>query len=269
MVAQFPLLDIRKSAVPLQLPPTKTDPKTSVCYGSNKPSNTEISLANSKVAAASIRMSPVMGQSGVSSDVGSSTSSVARKHGTAEESDEESFYADDSGCLPREDVFDDHIDSAEIIDGNTHNHNILQSELHWSCDELRAELKPLANIYNGPGPCLRCGVASKINTLIDACAVCGGMDYQFFKRLAANSNQYARANLNAKGYIGGTVWARNISTEEMYRYHGILLKMSLDHRKIGGYRSYFAPPAKLIVSANYAIDLVDYPAWAAKHMALE
>lgn len=62
--------------------------------------------------------------------------------------------------------------------------------------------------------------------------------------------------------------ARNISTEEMYHYHGILLKMILDHHTIGGYRLYLLPPSKLIVSANYTIDLVDYPAWAAKHMML-
>ena len=73
---------------------------------------------------------------------------------------------------------------------------------------------------------------------MDAVAICGGMDYNFFKRLTANSNQHARSNLDDRRRFGGYLW-RNITTEEMISFYGVLLKMSIDNRKLGGYRAYF------------------------------
>ncbi len=49
--------------------------------------------------------------------------------------------------------------------------------------------------------------------------------------------------MDHRGYFGGSKW-ENISTQEMIHWHGVILKMSIDNRKIGGYESYFSPPEK-------------------------
>ncbi len=67
------------------------------------------------------------------------------------------------------------------------------------------------------------------------------MDYEFFKWLAANLNQYACKNLDNRGFFGGSKW-ENGSTQEWIQFHGVILKMSLDDCKLGGYKAYFNPP---------------------------
>ena len=68
------------------------------------------------------------------------------------------------------------------------------SRLDFQYEELNEILEPPSNMYNWPGPCLRRGVASWFDTVFGCVKVCGGLSYSFFKRLTANSNQYARLN---------------------------------------------------------------------------
>ncbi len=64
--------------------------------------------------------------------------------------------------------------------------------------------------------------------------VCSGMDYEFFKHFTANWNEYARMHMNNDGQYAGTNWT-NVTVEEMVRFLGVILKMSIDNRELGGY----------------------------------
>ena len=58
----------------------------------------------------------------------------------------------------------------------------------------------------------------KVKTAMECIAVAGGLDYNYFRRLTANSNEYARTKMNNRGEFGGSYWS-NISVEEMIRFH--------------------------------------------------
>ena len=97
--------------------------------------------------------------------------------------------------------------------------------------------------------------------------VCSGMDYQFFERIAAHSNEYARIHMNTNGQYAGSNWS-NITVEEMVRFLGIILKMSINNRELGGYASYFANRKSVNLGRRYYVELNDYPAWADQGMSL-
>ena len=69
----------------------------------------------------------------------------------------------------------------------------------------------------------------------------GGLSYDLIKRLARNTNNYPRMELipnSPRRHVSGyRFW--NITVSEMYRFLGILLKISLQHRDLGGYSSYW------------------------------
>jgi hypothetical protein len=73
---------------------------------------------------------------------------------------------------------------------------------------------------------------------MECVGVCGGMDYDFFKQITANSNEHARLNMSNEGVFAGKDWT-NVTVEEFVHFLGILLKMSVDNRELGGYSSYF------------------------------
>ncbi len=186
--------------------------------------------------------------------------------------------ADDT-YLPRGSIWDDHEsndESAPENENRTKQSNNKQEQtkddddnsLVWiPPEDLKEELQGYPNMYENEGimngPALKRGIATKFNTALEACGVCGGMDFEFFKRLTANSNEYGRNNMDHRGYFGGSKW-KNISTQEMIRWHGVILKMSIDNRKIGGYESYFSPPEKICLSSTHIHTVNDFPAWAAE-----
>ena len=89
------------------------------------------------------------------------------------------------------------------------------------------------------------------------------MDYKFFKLIAANSNEYARCHMHENNHFGEDSWS-NISVQEMIRFHGIIIRMSLEHRELGGYVSYFPEPITIHLSKDVSIELEDLPAWGLK-----
>lgn len=96
--------------------------------------------------------------------------------------------------------------------------------------------------------------------------ICGGLSYSFFKRLTANSNEYAKkkkSTMDGRYFFAGSAW-KNITVEEMIRFHGMVLKMSIDDRKLGGYEAYFTEGMSINLGRNYSVTLTDYPAWASK-----
>lgn len=145
------------------------------------------------------------------------------------------------------------------MDGN---YSTLLKNVTFQYEALENELQPPSNLYNGSGPCLRRGIGKKFTTVFECTQLCGGLSITFFKRLAANSNQYARLHMTPDGKFAGRTW-RNISLEEMVRFHGVILKMSIDNRSLGGYESYFETNLQVNLGLDYMVTLKDYPPWAA------
>ena len=82
------------------------------------------------------------------------------------------------------------------------------------------------------------------------------------KRLTANSNEYANNNLDPlKRTFAGYAW-HDITVEEMYRFHGVVLKMSIDDRNLGGYEAYFDDVIQINLSQDYNVKVSDFPPWA-------
>jgi hypothetical protein len=94
--------------------------------------------------------------------------------------------------------------------------------------------------YSGPGPCLQPRIDCKLSTVLQACGIAGGFTLELIKRITANSNEYASNHL-VGGKFAGSIW-HPIETQEMFHALGIILKMSIDNRHLGGYHSYFTPP---------------------------
>ncbi len=118
--------------------------------------------------------------------------------------------------------------------------------------------------YDGPGPCLNNFVRNHLNDPPEACAIARGLDQDLISNLTFNSNQYARGKLTTTGNFGGSVW-KNILVKEMYRFLGILLKMSLVSGDVEGYKSLWYPPSHINISLTCQIKVKDYPGWAGKY----
>ena len=86
----------------------------------------------------------------------------------------------------------------------------------WTYGNLKEELPTPTNLYDSDGPCLRRGIGEKFKRCIDAVAVCGGLDYNFFRRMAAISNQYAKMKVDSRREFSGYVW-KNIT--KLYVLH--------------------------------------------------
>ena len=69
--------------------------------------------------------------------------------------------------------------------------------------------------------------------------------------------------MDGRNRFSGYPW-KNITTEEMFHFFGVLLKMSVDCRKMGGYKAYFKSKPTIYLSDNYSMTLNSYPAWASK-----
>ena len=93
----------------------------------------------------------------------------------------------------------------------------------------------------------------------------GGLDFNYFNRLTLHSNDYAQ-NRMKNGHFAGSPWVP-ISYGEMVRFHGILLRMSIDNRKVGGYETYFSESCSNIqVTQTYVRNLHYLEPWANKIM---
>ena len=82
----------------------------------------------------------------------------------------------------------------------------------------------------------RPGVSKKCETVLHCLLKTTAMHHRFFARLVTQSNKMARqrmAERNSTLFLGH-VW-KNISVGEMIRFFGIMLQISLDPRKMGGY----------------------------------
>ena len=181
-------------------------------------------------------------------------------------SDDGSDYGTGDTYLPLDDSDlsrDNNYDSTYMEEDG--NYEDFLGRITYNYGDLNERLSAPVNMCRGP--ILRRGVARRFETILDCVQVCGGMDYEFFKRITANSNQYVRLNMNDLGEFGGSPWT-NITVQEMVRFHGVLLKMSVDNRELGGYKSYFTERLSVNLSRTYSVELTNYPAWALKVMSL-
>ena len=118
--------------------------------------------------------------------------------------------------------------------------------------------------YQGRGPCLRHNVSNKFQTCLEACGVAGGFTYQLIKKITANSNAYVD-RIKVGNRFAGTLWTP-ITVQEMFRALGIILKMSIDCRQLGGIQSYFSPPRELLSGPGESTEIDGFTGWAADVM---
>ena len=97
----------------------------------------------------------------------------------------------------------------------------------------------------------------------------------FVHRLVVNSNHYfnefKKPNLGPNNRYCGMKWT-NISVPEMYRFLGILLKISIMEGDGGGYTAYYSKSNKRLFTGDHRsgswIDVEDSAGWAWKYMML-
>ena len=102
-----------------------------------------------------------------------------------------------------------------------------------------------------------------------------GFSKDFVRRLVVNSNLYfhkfKKPTLDKNLRYCGPVW-KNIRIHEMYRFWGILLKISIMERDSGGHPAYFDSNNRRIYLGKYKSgpwkEVTDSAGWAQNHMSL-
>jgi len=119
----------------------------------------------------------------------------------------------------------------------------LLDNIDWQFQEVQAN-DPAVNDddcceFQGTS-CLRNGIAESFSEPFES-LVGSGLTYEFMARLSANSNDYYYKHI--KPELGQNKYHqcdwKDITTEEMYRFFGIMLKISLQPVDGGGYPAYF------------------------------
>lgn len=121
------------------------------------------------------------------------------------------------------------------------------NDLSWKyeCVEIKQGSQPLDNReqwYSGPDG-LKRGVSRLFADPFDCFQMVSGLSHENVARLAHNSNQYFHETIKPRlndrnNRYHGIAW-KDIKAGEMYRFLGILLKMSLQPLDGGGYAAYF------------------------------
>ena len=96
---------------------------------------------------------------------------------------------------------------------------------------------------------LKRGIARSFDDPMECLAKCTGFNKGFVARLVRNSNIYAKNNIlpNKRNGLWHSLKWEEITIEEMYRFLGIVLHISLSPVDGGGYKAYFAKNDKEIV----------------------
>jgi hypothetical protein len=102
---------------------------------------------------------------------------------------------------------------------------------------------------------------------------CGGLDYGLVAQLAAGSNdffhKYKKPWFDRNHLWHGVKW-EDITVEEMYRFLGTLLRISMSPVDGGGYKAYFSKTNKILVPGNGGkpLEIAGTHGWAHTYMAL-
>ena len=135
-------------------------------------------------------------------------------------------------------------------------------------DEEEIRGPPENDRYNGPHG-LKPGVINRFKTVLQCLMTTTALSLDFFDRLTTQSNKFARNQMKERcsNKFIGHKW-QNIRVEEMIRFFGIMLQISLEPRKMGGYPSYFTDQSSLGIGTNYSVHLRGYKPWAKDVMTL-
>ena len=135
-------------------------------------------------------------------------------------------------------------------------------------DDESIQGPPEDNHYDGPHG-LRDGISNRFRTVLECVFQTTAMEPSFFQRLASQSNKYAKIDMRSRHsnlYIGKQ-W-RDITTVEMIQFFGIMLRISMEPRKMGGYVSYFEENPVINIGDHYSVQLRGYNPWAKNVMSL-
>jgi hypothetical protein len=155
----------------------------------------------------------------------------------------------------------------------------LASSLVWDFEEIEPEAEidppsttPYERSDGNSNGCLKPGVAASFKSPLDCAEVCGGLTHEMVKRLTVQSNLYAEEVLKPQ-YVGGRVegspW-KKITIAEMYRFLGLMLKISISPLNLGGYEAYFSNKFRTVTyDGIYKMDIDVNVGWAAKYMSLK
>ena len=187
-----------------------------------------------------------------------------------EEEDGNSSSSDDGSQLVEDDnAYDSDMDTnaGSASDDDNNNEDDAGIAEEWNWEELPSDLQmpEITNKYDGPHG-LKPGVEHKFNTVSECIFETSGLLLDVFRRMTAQSNKYARAKMR-NGKFGGLKWT-NITLQEMIRFFGIMLRMSIEPRHLGGYEAYFHPSTSIQAGKNYSVQLSGYVGWAATVMSL-
>lgn len=184
---------------------------------------------------------------------------AARSTRASDGTDNDSLSDEDDDLQPEEEDDDpllsqdqqDHEEDRED-EGDSHINQLL-TDLVWKfrCVEGAPgpnQLSDLQTMYSGPEG-LKAQVASKFTSPLNCFFTVSGFNFETAARLAKGSNDYfhrfVKPHLNRNNVYHGIPWC-DISTTEMIRFLGILLKIGLCPRDGGGYRAYFAKTLEVV-----------------------
>ena len=122
--------------------------------------------------------------------------------------------------------------------------------------------------YSGPHG-LKPNMCRRFFTVLQCLFETTAMDRDFFVRLCCESNKYARKVMKERNtsLFLGHKW-NNISVTEMIHLFEIMLRISPEPRKMGGYESYFVEDQSITLCNGYSTSLRGYNAWAKDIMTL-
>ena len=175
-----------------------------------------------------------------------------------------------AGTLPEDIESDEEEEAAEDMQQPTTESGARLAELQWKFTPVSTN----GSLFDTPVMSteetrLKEGIAEQFADPFGAIKVLGGFSYPFVARLTRNSNDYAVRHILPKYpshyRFHGEKW-RTIEVYEMYRFLGIMLKISLSPVDSGGYQSYFgksdtsirynssSPPLSIANSRGFAQD---------------
>lgn len=180
--------------------------------------------------------------------------------------DDECFTGDDDvRVLNVDDLLHGYLPDNGYEPTNMEEDGQYNEEFEWRYEDIPSDgIEETLYHYEGRGPALRHNVCNKFTTVLESCGVAGGFTYELIKRITANSNAYVHTK-KIGNQFAGSLW-KPIQVQEMFRALGIILKMSIDNRQVGGLSSYFSPPHELCSGPGHSTPVIGFTSWASDVM---
>ena len=95
------------------------------------------------------------------------------------------------------------------------------------------------------------------------------MNLELFRRIVAQSNKHARNGMHSRNstLCLGHEWESAQESEIIY-FLGIMLRISLEPRKMGGYSSHFVANSNVQIRTAHSVELLGCNAWSKDIMTL-